>query len=1239
MNSFSAAVFIGIATLISPQMSQAQVPVINSFSPGSGPVGTTVTILGENFSPLGSNIVYFGAVRANIVSGTTNILEATVPVGATYAPITVTVEGLVAYANAAFQPTFLGNGQPISTSTFAPRQDKAAGAIAFLTVNADLDGNGKPDLAVANIAGHTISLFRNISTNGFLGTASFARFDLPAISTSDGPYGLTGGDVDGDGKIDLVFADPANNRVGVHRNLSTIGILSSNSFSAPIYFSVGVTPRFVHVRDIDGDGKSEIVTANSGGTVSVLRNIGVSGSLNTNSFAPTVNLTAGTEAWDVAIQDLDGDGKPDLAVAHLNAAFISLFRNVSTPGGITTNSFAPRVDLPAVAQHFTVIAGDVDGDGKPDLLAGGKGGILSVYRNLANPGTLTTNSFAAQVNFGNPGWVHTIALGDINGDGKPDINIVGELNDYMAIYQNQSVPGSFTAASLATRVDYATGWNAWGNSVGDLDGDERPDIVFCNAYNDSLSFYRNITPFGGPPIITSQPTNQTVAAGANATFRVTATGSQPLIYQWRFNGTNIGSATTSSLTLSNVQPANSGNYSVLVTNSSGNITSSNALLTVGIPPAITVQPQDQNVLLGSNATFSVSATGTSLNYQWRRSGIPISNATVSSYSITNVQSTNTGGYSVIVTNAIGSVTSVVANLTVIAPPTIVAQPQNQTVGAGSNVTFTVGAGGGDPSLPAVLSGTLRLWLKADAGVTVSGSKVTQWSDQSANTNHARQLNTNLQPSFVATAIPVSGKPAIRFDGIQSPTTGDFLQATGNVNIAGNYTSFLVYNKANRVVTEEAPVVVGIPNVGSALRSHYIRSFSINNEMAFSGWGNDVGTGFSIPTNTVRIWTDRLNGSELGFFDTDGISSFTLTQGIGGLSTPGAGYYIGGLGDFTRNFQGDIAEVIFYQSALSDPDRISVQNYLKQKYYQTSTSGGGTLSYQWKFEGTNIVGATASSLTLSIVQPQNAGNYSVVVSNNYGGTISSNAVLTVVFPPSITAQPQNQSVLAGSNVNFSVTATGTSPLSYQWLFNGIAISGATGSAYSINNAQPTNGGNYSVVVTNAAGSKQSDSASLQILTPPTIVLQPESQSVLAGTNVTFSVTAEAFLPTILSGNLRLWLKADQGVIAANGRVTEWRDQSANGNHAFQSNTNKQPLLIGSAVPISSQPTVRFDGVQDVATGDWMRGTNSVGIPTGYTSFLVYSRADRTIPEQALVGIGIPAQQGALRSYFVRNAGEM
>ncbi|MDD5141211.1 MAG: immunoglobulin domain-containing protein [Verrucomicrobiales bacterium] len=170
------------------------------------------------------------------------------------------------------------------------------------------------------------------------------------------------------------------------------------------------------------------------------------------------------------------------------------------------------------------------------------------------------------------------------------------------------------------------------------------------------------------PVITLQPADVTVLAGQPAAFSVTATGPQPLYYQWQFgiDGTNIVAATNATLTLNNVQPTNGGAYAVTVSNAYGAIVSSNALLTVLVlPPFITTQPTNQAVYAGDAARFTVTAGGTSpLNYQWSFNDTNLVGATNATLVLTNVQTNQAGDYFVLVTNLYGSTNSVAVTLTV-----------------------------------------------------------------------------------------------------------------------------------------------------------------------------------------------------------------------------------------------------------------------------------------------------------------------------------------------------------------------------------------------------------------------------------------------------------------------------------------------------------------------------------------------------------------------------------------------
>lgn len=150
-------------------------------------------------------------------------------------------------------------------------------------------------------------------------------------------------------------------------------------------------------------------------------------------------------------------------------------------------------------------------------------------------------------------------------------------------------------------------------------------------------------------------------------------------------------------------------------------------------------------------------------------------------------------------------------------------------------------------------------------------------------------------------------------------------------------------------------------------------------------------------------------------------------------------------------------------------------------FTVSATGTGVLTYQWFKNGVTIGGATAASYNIGTVAQSDGGNYHVVVTDSQGSTQSVTVVLTVTGAPFIVSNPVSQTVAPGAAVTFSVVATGTAPLSYQWYFNGAPISGANSASYTINGVTPSNVGLYSVIVTNSVGSTPSSTASLAVTT--------------------------------------------------------------------------------------------------------------------------------------------------------------
>jgi hypothetical protein len=186
-------------------------------------------------------------------------------------------------------------------------------------------------------------------------------------------------------------------------------------------------------------------------------------------------------------------------------------------------------------------------------------------------------------------------------------------------------------------------------------------------------------------------------------------------------------------------------------------------------------------------------------------------------------------------------------------------------------------------------------------------------------------------------------------------------------------------------------------------------------------------------------------------------------------------------------------------------------------FSVGAVGTGTLHYRWSLDSAQL-GPDNSTLTISNAGTNNAGNYVVVVNNSYGSVTSAVATLTVEVPAGITTQPQNQTAVQGQTASFSVAASGTAPLSYQWNFNGSGVPVGTNGTLALTNAtlvlanvQSNQAGNYTVVVTNPWGSVTSAVATLTVNVSPTVTTQPQSQVVTQGQNVTFSVVATGTAP--------------------------------------------------------------------------------------------------------------------------------
>ena len=430
------------------------------------------------------------------------------------------------------------------------------------------------------------------------------------------------------------------------------------------------------------------------------------------------------------------------------------------------------------------------------------------------------------------------------------------------------------------------------------------------------------------PSISTQPVNQSVVVGQSAAFSVIATGGATSSYQWKKNGTDISGATSSTYTTPATSIGDSGAvFTVVVSNAAGPVTSAEATLTVtaeAVKPSITGQPYAKPVTAGQTATFTVEATGTSpLRYQWKKNGTDIGDATTSTYTTPATSLADSGaGYSVEVSNDVGTATSSVGILTVTSVPIISTQPAAKTVTAGQTATFSVTAAGTTP-----LS---YQWKKG--GTDISGATTSSYTTPA----------TSLADSGTAYSVVVS-------------------------NELGTATSDAVI-----LTVTMAPVITTQP-----------------------------------VANTV---------------DTGETATFSVTA-----------------------------------------------------------TGTAPFSYQWKKNGTDIPNATGSSYTTPATSSANNNeSFTVVVTNIHGSATSNAAILSVNVPAGIGTQPAAKSVVVGDTATFSVTATGTGPLTYQWKKGSTVLAGATSSTYTTPaTVIGDNGAVFTVVVTNRLGTATSSNATLSV----------------------------------------------------------------------------------------------------------------------------------------------------------------
>jgi photosystem II stability/assembly factor-like uncharacterized protein len=571
-------------------------PVITAVSPSAAPAGSTITITGTGFGASASaNMVKFGTIRAAIQSATSTSIVCTVPGGASFSSIYVynMSNGLTAQSPRPFSVSFP------DSSNFTPTSFNSAFTVAYNQYTYPLTIQGK--------------------------------------------------DIDGDGKPDLlVYYRTYGDTIAAYRNISQPGAIAFapkvTVLSGPDQLTAGVFT----VNDLDGDGLPDVIA--NVGYMAAFRNTSTPGNI---SFGNPIPLP-GAGASGTAVADFDNDGRNDLATAGYPAGVISVLRNTGVPGVISFG--APQL-FPVGGNPNALAAGDIDGDGKADLMTYDNGNLVF----LRNTSTVGNIAFVSSIQLNVPGVSSqglNIALVDYDGDGKLDAVIVNDNN--LCIFRNISTPGNI---SFAVGAVVPLSMIGQGASLSNYGGGSTPDVLIgdFNYYyyllfrnnsrpgtigNDpgyqfqgSDSYYTDAADFDGdgkPDIATVYPDYNSIAVlhntvGAPQSFQICTAGMGTLstdmtgtVYQWQRNtgsgyvnitdNDTLSGAATATLTFNNAPIAWNGyKYRCKADSLYSSVFSLNVITTIN--HGVSISTSDSVLACyGSPATFNATPLDTTNNY-------------------------------------------------------------------------------------------------------------------------------------------------------------------------------------------------------------------------------------------------------------------------------------------------------------------------------------------------------------------------------------------------------------------------------------------------------------------------------------------------------------------------------------------------------------------------------------------------------------------------------------------------
>jgi gliding motility-associated-like protein len=631
------SIFFLVILTISVNDLYSQCPVVQSISQRSTTMDEILEITGVNFGTNAANIkVLFGAAEGKIMKIQNNLILVKVPLGATFQKISVvnTTLGLEGASKDPFLLSF--GGQGLLTGNFESQVNFPGDLGLYDHCLGDFDLDGKVDAALANFQSNNITVLRNTSTLTSINFAAKEAFDAGSPTSN-----IISGDVDGDGKLDLIVskyptATTVADKIYIFRNISiTTAGLEDIIFAPYKEISVeGNNAKNIVIHDLDADGKPEIIVSNEANNIiSILKNESTLGNLNFNSTITKIAVLDVDKCSGLTLSDLNGDNKPEIITTAYLGNNIYILPNISGKSAI---GFAKSQVVYVSGNIINVVAGDLNGDTKPDLAVSKilSGNISVVINNTATIGgdILFTDPPKDFITAPQP-W--GLDIGDLDGDGRPDLAIASVFSgNLITVLKNTSVNGTLT---FAPKIDISVAEPNRSVKIGDINGDGKPDLTFTSINSAKLSVIRNkhcvlakVFTLGSTTLCPGQKVVLFTQKGNGLT------------YQWKKNGTDISSANQNSLLVSS---ADAGDYKVIITGESGACSFASNTVSVtaasGTIPTGVLASNTGPVCEGSPVSLK-AATVSGATYEWI--GPNGFTSALQNPLITSVDYTKTGSY-------------------------------------------------------------------------------------------------------------------------------------------------------------------------------------------------------------------------------------------------------------------------------------------------------------------------------------------------------------------------------------------------------------------------------------------------------------------------------------------------------------------------------------------------------------------------------------------------------------------